>query len=141
MIEYFNIEFKVKPQTARIQVGGADQGIFIVDQQQFAVHERRRLKEDVGIQFQQFEQIGTGSPGHIRQVIFFRQQDVDPHTAQGGRIDGGQLGTIGDEVGGHDADMTFGAGHSADQQPVQFFMLFIGAGADAAAAGRSDHWR
>jgi hypothetical protein len=85
MIEDFDIEFKVQAQTARIDIGGADQCVLVIDQQQLAVNKGGRMKIDPRIMFQQFKQIGIGGPGDKGQVVLLRQNESPPAPRAGQR--------------------------------------------------------
>lgn len=77
-----------------------------------------------------------GRPVDIGEVIALGQDNIDADVAKSGQVEGGDDRAIGDKIGGHNTDMTAGAGDGAQDHPLQFCELFIGAVGDTAGHTR-----
>ena len=141
-VEHFDVELEVQAQAARVQVGRADLRVVVVDQQDLAVHERRRLVADLDAVLQQLPQHVARGPVHVGQVVLARQQDGYLHAAQGRRLQGAEQLARRQEVGRHDGHAPLRGRHRRQQhqrQAVQILVRAVGddpAGRAARAAPR-----
>ena len=85
-IQHFHDQLEVEVEAAGVEVGGAEQGVFAVDEQELGVGEGRGLAVNLHAPVRQHGHLVAHGPVHKAVVVLAGQDDAHVHAAQD-RID------------------------------------------------------
>ena len=81
-IQHFHDQLEVEVEAAGVEVGGAEQGVFAVDEQEFGVGEGRGLAVNLHAPVRQHGHLVAHGPVHKAVVVLAGQDDAHVHAAQ-----------------------------------------------------------